>query len=445
MRPFLPSRFLSALLLCLPGVGCAASSQAVSAPTPAPAKPAPAGSAPATPGPAKPRARDLGITFGGKTGPLNAITDVPGVEVGHTTLISGEGRLVVGKGPVRTGVTSVLPRGRDGMAEPVFAASYALNGNGEMTGTHWVDESGLLSGPVMLTNTSSVGVVRDAVVDWGARRGLGWELGLPVVAETWDGFLNDIYGFHVKPEHALRTIDGARGGPVAEGNVGSGTGMMCHGFKGGIGTASRKLPESQGGYTLGVLVQCNYGSRRLFTVEGAPVGEEIRDLNPCYAGRDAPSSPLARNIKPCAQSASLTTPTLPEGMGSIIVLVATDAPLLPHQLERISQRVPLAIGKMGGLGEDSSGDIFLAFSTQPTKPPADSPVARVSSLDNEHITPLFEATVQATQEAILQSMLAADTMTGADGIRLFALPHDRLVQALRKYGRAPAPAPASAE
>ncbi|WNG55557.1 P1 family peptidase [Archangium gephyra] len=442
MRPFLPVRFLSALLLCLPGVGCAASSQAAPSLASAPAKPTPAASDPVRPDLAKPRARGLGITFGGKTGPANAITDVPGVEVGHTTLISGEGKLAVGKGPVRTGVTAVLPRGRERMAEPVFAASYALNGNGEVTGTIWVGESGLLNGPVMLTNTSSVGVVRDAVVDWGARRGLGWELGLPVVAETWDGFLNDIYGFHVKPEHALRTIDGARGGPVAEGNVGGGTGMMCHGFKGGIGTASRKLPDSQGGYTLGVLVQCNYGSRRLFSVEGVPVGEEIRDFQACYTGREVPSSPLIGKMRPCAQSASLATPPLPEGMGSIIVLVATDAPLLPHQLGRISRRVPLAIGKMGGLGEDSSGDIFLAFSTQSTKPPDGSQVAQVSSLDNGHLNPLFEATVQATQEAILNALLAADTMTGADGIRVFSLPHDRLVQALRKYGRAPAPAPA---
>jgi L-aminopeptidase/D-esterase-like protein len=436
MRPF---RFLclpsALLLLCVPEMGCAASSQA---------KPAPVASAPVPPAPAKARARELGITFGGQTGPLNAITDVPGVEVGHTTLISGEGKRVTGKGPVRTGVTAVLPRGRERMAEPVFAASYALNGNGEMTGTLWVNESGLLAGPVMLTNTSSVGVVRDAVVDWGEKHGLGWELGLPVVAETYDGVLNDINGFHVKPEHALRTIDGARGGPVAEGNVGGGTGMSCHGFKGGIGTASRKLPESMGGYTLGVLVQCNYGSRRLFSVEGVPVGEELRDLQPCYTGTEAPASPLVRKMRPCSQSAGLTTPTIPEGMGSIIVLVATDAPLLPHQLERIARRVPLAIGKMGGLGEDFSGDIFLAFSTQPVKPSGDSPVAQVSSLDNGHLTPLFEATVQATQEAILQSMLAADTMTGADGIRVFALPHDRLVQALRKYGRQPAPARAPA-
>ncbi|PTL78825.1 P1 family peptidase [Vitiosangium sp. GDMCC 1.1324] len=396
----------------------------------------------AKPAPAKPRARELGITFGGTSGPLNAITDVPGVAVGHTTLVSGEGKLSVGKGPVRTGVTAVFPRGRDQVAEPVFAATYALNGNGEMTGTTWVNESGLLSGPVMLTNTNSVGVVRDAVVAWGARRNLAWELALPVVAETYDGILNDINGFHVKQEHATRALEEARGGPVPEGNVGGGTGMICHGFKGGIGTASRKLPEALGGYTLGVLVQCNYGSRRLFSVEGVPVGEEIRDLQSCYTGSETPSSPFLRAMRPCAQSASLTTSTIPEGMGSIIVLVATDAPLLPHQLARIARRVPLAIGKMGGLGEDSSGDIFLALSTQPTRPPADSPVARVSSLDNEHLNPLFEATVQATQESILNAMLAADTQTGADGVRVFALPQDRLVQALRKYGRLSAATPA---
>lgn len=417
MNLFAPFRLLSALLLLsLPGMSGAQSAQT-------------------KPAPAKSRARALGITFGGQSGPLNAITDVPGVVVGHTTLISGDGKLTEGKGPVRTGVTAVLPRGRERVAEPVFAATYALNGNGEMTGTTWLNESGLLSGPIMLTNTNSVGVVRDAVVAWGARRQLAWELSLPVVAETYDGLLNDINGFHVKQEHAWRALDEARGGPVPEGNVGGGTGMICHGFKGGIGTASRKLPDALGGYTLGVLVQCNYGSRRLFSVEGVPVGEEIRDLQACYTGSEAPSSPLIRGMRPCSQSASLTTSTIPEGMGSIIVLVATDAPLLPHQLARLARRVPLAIGKMGGLGEDSSGDIFLAFSTQPVSPPADSPVARVSSLDNGHLNPLFEATVQATQESILNAMLAADTQTGADGVRVFALPHERLLKALRKYGR----------
>jgi D-aminopeptidase len=385
--------------------------------------------------PRKPRARELGITFGGEAGPLDAITDVPGVEVGQTTLVSGAGRRTVGKGPVRTGVTAVLPRGRARLAESVFAATYALNGNGEMTGTHWVSESGLLAGPVMLTNTNSVGVVRDAVVSWGVQHGAAWELALPVVAETYDGILNDIDGFHVKAEHALRAIDGARGGPVAEGNVGGGTGMICHGFKGGIGTASRRLPESLGGYTLGVLVQCNYGSRSLFSVEGVPVGEEIPELLPCYTGNEAPSSAFTQDMNPCAQRAELAPRSVSEGLGSIIVLVATDAPLLPHQLGRIARRVPLALGKMGGLGEDSSGDIFLAFSTQPTKPPAGGRVAQVGSLDNEHLNPLFEATVQATQEAILNALLVAETQTGADGIRVFALPHDRLTQALRKSGR----------
>jgi D-aminopeptidase len=392
-------------------------------------------------GAAKARARDLGITFGGRTGPHNAITDVPGVEVGHTTLLSGEARGAPGKGPVRTGVTAVLPRGRDGVAEPVFAAMFALNGNGEMTGSHWVAESGQLSGPVMLTNTNDVGAVRDGVITWAMKRDLAWDLGLPVVAETWDGMLNDIYGFHVKAAHAHQALDGARGGPVAEGSVGGGTGMMCHGFKGGIGTASRKLPDAEGGYTVGVLVQCNYGQRRLLSVEGAPVGEELTDLRPCYTGDKKPANPMFSRMPPCSASGGVTRPTTPEGAGSIIIVVATDAPLLPHQLSRIARRVPLGIGKMGGLGENASGDIFLALSTQRLKAPEGAPAASVSVLDNERITPLFEATVQATQEAILNSMLAADTMTGADGIRVFALPHERLVKALRKYGRRTAPAP----
>jgi L-aminopeptidase/D-esterase-like protein len=388
--------------------------------------------------PAKPRARDLGITFGGQPGPHDAITDVPGVEVGHTTLISGEGRAEAGKGPVRTGVTAVLPRGKDGVAEEVFAAVYALNGNGELTGSHWVGESGQLAGPVMLTNTNDVGAVRDAVIAWAMKRGLEWDLGLPVVGETWDGALNDIYGFHVKGVHAHQALDSARGGPVVEGSVGGGTGMVCHGFKGGIGTASRRLPAAAGGYTVGVLVQCNYGSRRLLSVEGVPVGEELNDLRPCYVGAQKPGNAMFAKMPPCSASGGVTRPTTPEGAGSIIVVVATDAPLLPHQLARLARRVPLGIAKMGGLGENSSGDIFLAFSTQRLKAPEGASVASVSVLDNERIDPLFEATVQATQEAILNAMLAAGTMTGADGIRVFALPHDRLVKAMRKYGRTPA-------
>jgi L-aminopeptidase/D-esterase-like protein len=381
----------------------------------------------------KARARDLGIPLGGQPGTLDAITDVPGVEVGHTTLISGQGRLVVGRGPVRTGVTAVWPRGK-AEAAPVFAATHVLNGNGEMTGTHWVNESGLLYGPLLLTNTASVGTVRDAIIAWGLKRGRSFELSLPVIAETWDGILNDIDGFHVKQAHVFQALDSASGGPVAEGAVGGGTGMACHGFKGGIGTASRKLPERQGGYTVGVLVQCNYGKRRQLTVAGVPVGEEITDLQSCTTSDRPPSNPLIQNMPACTkQGASL--PSYPEGMGSIIVVVATDAPLLPHQLERIARRVPLGIAKMGGIGEDGSGDLFLAFSTQATLPTTPGAVATVSTLDNERMNPLFEATVQATQEAILNAMLAADTMTGVDGIRVFALPHDRLMDAMKKYGR----------
>ncbi|MFP2957192.1 P1 family peptidase [Myxococcus sp. 1LA] len=390
----------------------------------------------------RPRARDLGITFGGQSGPNNAITDVSGVEVGHTTVISGDTKGPRGKGAVRTGVTAVLPRGKDGVSEDVFAAIYALNGNGEMTGSHWLTEAGQLAGPVMLTNTNDVGTVRDSVISWAMKRGLEWELGLPVVAETWDGLLNDIYGFHVKPAHAHRALDSAKGGPVAEGSVGGGTGMVCHSFKAGIGTASRKLPESEGGYTVGVLLQCNYGARHLFTVEGVPVGEEISDLRPCYTGPKKPSPGMFKNLPACAASRGDPQPRTPEGAGSIIVVVATDAPLLPHQLERLAKRVPLGIGKMGGLGANSSGDIFVAFSTQRLKPPAGQSVASVSALDNERMTPLFEATIQATQEAILNSMLASDTMTGAEGSRVFGLPQDRLIQAMKKHGRLAKPAPA---
>ncbi|RKH87876.1 S58 family peptidase [Corallococcus sp. AB045] len=377
---------------------------------------------------ARPRSSDLGIPFGGQPGALNAITDVKGVEVGHVTLNTGAS--------VRTGVTAVLPRGREAVAQPVFAATFDLNGSGEMTGTHWVKESGLLSGPVMISDTHAVGAVHEGVIAWAQKRDLTWELGLPVVAETWDGFLHDIDGFHVRPLHAMQALDAARPGPVAEGSVGGGTGMICHGFKGGIGTASRKLPAEQGGYTLGVLVQCNYGSRRLFSVAGAPVGEEIPDLRSCYFGDAPPKGPYRVNLPPCSRRASAGPPP-PEGMGSIIIVVATDAPLLPHQLDRVARRVPLAIGKMGGLGENSSGDIFLAFSTQPV---SSTEVAPVSMLDNERMSPLFEATVQATQEAILNSMLASDTMTGFQSVRVHGLPPERLVKALRKYGRLP-PAP----
>jgi L-aminopeptidase/D-esterase-like protein len=388
----------------------------------------------------KPRARELGITplIGGTAGPLDAITDVAGVEVGHTTLISGSGALVVGKGPIRTGVTIVHPRGKSS-ADPVFGAWFTLNGNGEMTGTTWLQESGILEGPIAITNTHSVGVVRDAILQWQVSRPGLQPWGLPVVAETWDGRLNDLNGFHVRPEHAIAALDGARGGAVTEGNVGGGTGMVCHGFKGGIGTASRRVTDAQGGYTVGVLVQCNFGARRELRVAGVPVGEEIPDLLPCSAARD---TMVARGMPRCPSEGSggaTTENAADAGAGSIIIVVATDAPLLPHQLKRLATRAALGVGRSGGRGENSSGDIFVAFSTANSRTSADTGVARLSMLPNARINPLFSATVQATEEAILNAMLAAETMTGANDVRVFALPVDRLTAALRKFGRAPSP------
>jgi D-aminopeptidase len=363
----------------------------------------------------KPRARDMGIPFDGEPGALNAITDVQGVEVGHTTLVSGEGALDVGAGPVRTGVTAILPRGKKA-TEPVFAGWFAQNGNGEMTGTTWVEESGFLEGPVMITNTHSVGVVRDAVVAWQIRTlgslGLNSFWSLPVVGETYDGYLNDINGFHVKEEHVFLALDGATSGPVEEGNVGGGTGMMCYEFKGGIGTASRKLSEKQGSYTLGVLAQCNFGLRRQLLVAGVPVGLEIPEDLP-GPQVDSPGT---------------------SDVGSIIVIAATDAPLLPHQLKRIARRVSMGIARTGGVAGNGSGDIFIAFSTANPQA-AGGPVARVDMLDNNVISPLFAASVQATEEAIINAMVAAETMTGRDNHRLVALPHDRLREALSKYRR----------
>src|SRR5713226_4509438 len=368
------------------------------------------------------RGRDLGIPFEGTTGPLNAITDVTGVEVGHRTLVAGSGKLVVGKGPVRTGVTAVFPRGRDSN-DPVFAGWFTMNGNGEMTGTTWVEESGFLWGPVMIRNTHSVGVVRDAVIEWVVRRGRmqGDEWSLPVVAETWDGGLNDINGFHVTKQDAWTAMDSARGGPVAEGNVGGGTGMVCNQFKGGIGTSSRRLEAADGGYTVGVLVQCNYGRRRYLRIAGAPVGQEIADLAPCRA--------------PCSGPRSGVAAAIPPDVGSIISVVATDAPLLPHQLKRLARRAGLGVGRLGGVASKSSGDIFVAFSTANARASRDSGLAQVSMVSNDQITPLFEATVQATEEAIVNAMLAARTMIGADDLTVYALPHDRLRAVLRKYNR----------
>jgi len=382
----------------------------------------------------KPRERDLKLPIGGTPGPLDAITDVAGVEVGHTTLISGSGPLVVGKGPVRTGVTVVHPRGKAN-PDPVFAAWFTLNGNGEMTGTTWIQESGLLEGPVAITNTHSVGVVRDAIIQWeNSRKNALQPWWLPVVAETYDGGLNDINGFHVKPEHVLAALDSAAGGLPKEGVVGGGTGMVCHGFKGGIGTASRTLPADQGGYTVGVLVQCNYGARRDLRIAGVPVGEEIPDLLGCIANRD----PLPANSRPrCDEPASGAQPG-DQDQGSIIVVVATDAPLLPHQLKRIATRVSVGVGRQGGFGGNGSGDIFIAFSTaNPRAWHNDGPVTDVKMMPNDRISPLFQATAQATEAAITNALLAAETTTGANDVRVYAMPVDRMLGAMKKYGRIP--------
>jgi D-aminopeptidase len=366
--------------------------------------------------PPKARARDLGVPFDGTPGPFNAITDVSGVTIGHTTLISGEGKLQVGKGPIRTGVTAVLPRGKDSMNNPVFAGWWSLNGNGEMTGTTWVEESGFLEGPVMITNTHSVGVVRDAVIQWRVNHGqpdpTGYWWSLPVVAETWDGWLNDINGFHVNAEHALHAIDSAVSGPVQEGNVGGGTGMVCNGFKGGIGTASRRIDPKDGGYTVGILVQCNYGRRPDLRIAGVPVGKEIPE-DPAYASTSF--SELDR--------------------GSIIVVVATDAPLVAHQLKRLARRVSLGLGRNGSISGNGSGDIFIAFSTANPGAAAADRVVDLKMLPNDKLGPVFAATVQATEEAIINAMIAAETMTGIENHKVIALPHEKLREVLEKYNR----------
>ena len=381
----------------------------------------------------KPRENDLKLPIGGMPGPLNAITDVVGVEVGHTTLIVGSGKLVVGKGPVRTGVTVVHPRGKAN-PDPVFASWFTLNGNGEMTGTTWIQESGYLEGPIAITNTHSVGVVRDAIIKWEvAQENVLQPWWLPVVAETYDGGLNDINGFHVKEEHVLAALDGATGGLPKEGAVGGGTGMVCLGFKGGIGTASRRLPPQQGGYTVGVLVQCNFGSRRDLRIAGVPVGEEITDLTGCTANSDP--IPVGSSRRRC--DAPVGGDAADEGpeQGSIIVVVATDAPLLPHQLKRIATRVSLGIGRQGGFGGNGSGDIFVAFSTANPKAWSSDSVMAVRMVTNDRISPLFQATAQATEAAITNALLAAETTTGADDLRIYAMPVERLMAAMRKYGR----------
>jgi L-aminopeptidase/D-esterase-like protein len=373
-----------------------------------------------SPAQTKPRARDLGVPFDGTPGAYNAITDVQGVEVGHTTLISGEGKLVVGKGPVRTGVTAIHPRGKTSN-DAVFAGWFTLNGNGEMTGTTWVDDSGFLNGPVMITNTHSVGVVRDAVIAWKVKRGPadleGYWWSLPVVAETWDGWLNDINGFHVHPENAWHALDTAHSGPVEEGSVGGGTGMICNEFKGGIGTSSRVVQTHDGRYTVGVLVQCNYGLRSQLRIAGVPVGKEIPE-KPAY-GNTADARPASGQ----------------KDVGSIIVVVATDAPLIPTQLKRVAKKVSLGLGRDGSYSGDESGDIFIAFST--ANPGAVDPkgLHQLTMIPNDSLDPIFLATVQATEEAVVNAMVAAETMTGIDDHEVIALPHDRLREALKKYNR----------
>ena len=364
----------------------------------------------------KPRARDLGIPFEGTPGKWNAITDVQGVWVGQVTLISGDGALEVGKGPVRTGVTAVLPRGRT--YDPVFAATYALNGSGEMTGTINIEESGFLDGPVMTTNTHSVGAVHQAVIAWMDKNRYhrpsyeGFWAALPVVAETLDVFLNDVNGFHVKTEHVFAALDMAATGPVAEGNVGGGTGMRCHQFKGGIGTSSRVLETGDGGYTVGVLVQANHGRRQNLTIAGVPVGYELTDLMP-----------------------EINRKALPVAGNSIIVVVATDAPLLPHQLKRLVRRVPIGIGKVGGMGENTSGDIFIAFSTANPGAWRSDGVVSLEMLPNTRVDALFNAVVQSTAEAIVNALVAAETMSGINGNTLYALPHERVRDILRRHNR----------
>jgi D-aminopeptidase len=367
-----------------------------------------------------PRARDLGVPFEGTPGRLNAITDVPGVEVGATTLIRGDGPLKVGEGPVRTGVTVVFPRGKHS-SDNVYAGWFSLNGNGEMTGTTWLEEAGLLKGPVAITNTHSVGVVRDSVIEWAFKQNLmkADEWSLPVVAETWDGWLNDINGFHVKQADVFAALDSAKTGSVGEGNTGGGTGMICYGFKGGTGTASRVLSAENGGYTVGVLVQCNCGRRPQLTIAGVPVGKEITGAEP-YAQVSEPALPGSERKG---------------DVGSIIIVVATDAPLLPHQLKRIARRASLGVARTGSISGNGSGDIFIAFST--ANPHADdgSDPNTVKTVTTERISPLFEATVEATEEAIVNAMVGAKTMTGINGRTVMALPHEKLQQVLKKYNR----------
>ena len=385
----------------------------------------------------RPRGRELGIPFPGPAGPLNAITDVAGVAVGHVTLVEGEGKLVPGKGPIRTGVTAILPRPR-GNWDPVFAATFNLNGNGDMTGINWIKESGFMEGPILLTGTHSVGTVRDAAIQWQLKNGREFVFTYPIVAETFDG-LNDANGEHVKPAHAFQALDRARPGVVEEGAIGGGTGMVCNGFKGGIDTSSRRFPtpEGSGTYTLGVLVQCNYGGD--LRILGVPIRSEITDLGQCTVLSQPLSRAWTRGTPACAGRAGAEAPYVAAnddgGRGSIIVIVATDVPLLPHQLERLTKRVSMGLGRLGSFAGNGSGDLFLAFSTANPGAARSDANASLTMMPNDRMNLLFQATIDATEEAVVNAMLAAETMTGADGIRVFGLPGDRVMAALRKYGR----------
>jgi len=387
---------------------------------------------------ARPRGRELGLPFTGKTGPNNAITDVAGVAVGHATIIRGEGKLVPGQGPVRTGVTAILPRPK-GDWDFVAAATFNQNGNGDMTGVNWIEESGYLEGPILLTGTHSVGVVRDATIQWEIRQGRTFLFTYPVVAETFD-FLNDANGEHVKPEHVWAALDAAKPGPVQEGPVGGGTGMGCNGFKGGIGTSSRIVSLPRGlQYTLGVLVQCNYGGD--LHILGVPVGREITDLRMCTTQREPQSRDWLRGLRQCADSGQRPSEDGAQaasqlGRGSIVIVVATDAPFVAHQLKRIARRVGMGLGRLGSWAGNSSGDLFLAFSTANHHAVADTAVARLEMIPNAMIDPFFRATIDATEEAVVNAMLAGPpTMSGADGLRIYGLPGDRVMAAMKKYGR----------
>jgi D-aminopeptidase len=389
------------------------------------------------------RARDLGIPFDGTPGPLNAITDVPSVEVGYKTLISGEGRLEVGKGPVRTGVTAILPRGRNNL-DAVFAGYFAGNGNGDMTGTHWIEESGMLETPILITNTGSVGVVRDAAVAWIVKQKKFGAFWYPVVAETADYPLNDIRGQHVTAEDAWDALNSAAGGSILEGNVGGGTGMICNGFKGGTGTSSRTVKIGDVTYTVGVLVQCNYGGPNQLRVAGIPVAREMKLKRPCVEKKlDPPALDWGGKPVPvCEGTVAHTADGIraPE-MGSIIVIVATDAPLTPDQLKRLARRVSVGLGRLGAIEGDESGDIFLAFSTanqgadegNSTPQPYTKPNAKVDRMQSWKMDPMFTAVVQSTEESVINAIVAAKTMVGADYWVVPAIPHDQLQEVLRKH------------